>query len=65
MKFMECPPPGKEARSPFTLEQLEISTRFVDELISVGVLPLVPHEDKIFNTFPLFLVPKSGQPGQW
>jgi hypothetical protein len=65
MHFMKCPPRGKEVSSPFTLKQLEIATGSVDKLVSFGVLALVPFGADILNTCPLFLVPKSGQPGQW
>jgi hypothetical protein len=64
-ELYEVPSPGKESSSPFILEHLEIATGFVDELISLGVLSLISHGAEIFNTCPLFLVPKSGQPGKW
>jgi hypothetical protein len=62
---MKCPPPGKEKNSPFSEEQLETKTVFVDELITLGALSLVPHGFELLNTFTLFLVPKPGQPDQW
>jgi hypothetical protein len=60
--YEKCPQLGKEANSPFTLEQLEIAAVFVDELISWEVLSLVPRGADIFNTRPMFLVPTPGQP---
>jgi hypothetical protein len=65
MNFMKDLPAGKEASNPFNLEQLEIGTGFVDELISFGFLSLVYHWVEIFSTCTLFLVSTSVQPGQW
>ena len=45
-------------------EQLDTAVAFLDELIELGVLIEVDKED-LKNNFPLFLVPKAGQPGQW
>jgi hypothetical protein len=44
-----------------TESQLTIEVAFVTELISLGVLALVPHG----VILPLFLVAKPGQPDQW
>jgi hypothetical protein len=48
-----------------TESQLTIAVAFVTELISLGVLALVPHGVLIMNVCPLFLVAKPGQPDQW
>jgi hypothetical protein len=48
-----------------TVSQLTIVVAFVTELISLGVLYLVPHGVLLMNVCPLFLVAKPGQPYQW
>jgi hypothetical protein len=48
-----------------TESQLTIAFAFVTELISLGVLDLVPHGVLLVNVYPLFLVAKPGQPYQW
>jgi hypothetical protein len=48
-----------------TESQLTIAVAFVTELISLGVLALVPHGVLLMNMCPLLLVAKPGQPDQW
>jgi hypothetical protein len=45
--------------------QLKIAVAFVTELISLGVLALVPRGVLLLNACPLFLVDKPGHPDQW
>ena len=46
-----------------TEEQLEVVVKFVEELISLGVLEEA--DGPLQRVCPLFVVPKPGQPGQW
>ena len=57
--------PGTELvpNPPLTEEQLEVVKRFVEELMSLGVL--VPSDRPLKRVCPMFCVPKPGQPGQW
>jgi hypothetical protein len=48
-----------------TKSQLNIAVAFVTELISLGVLALLPRGVLILNACPFFLVAKPGQPDQW
>jgi hypothetical protein len=48
-----------------TESQLKIAVASVTELISLGVLALVPCGFLLLNSCPLFLVAKPGQPYQW
>jgi hypothetical protein len=48
-----------------TESQLKMAVAFVTQLISLGVLALVPHGVLLVNMCPLFLVAKPGQPDQW
>jgi hypothetical protein len=45
--------------------RLTIAVAFVTELISLGVLALLPHGVLLVNVCPLLLVAKPGQPYQW
>ena len=64
MNFMESPVPEKIPNSKMDTELLAAAIVFVDELISLKVL--IPYPDElILNTFPLFLVPKPYQAGQY
>ena len=65
MNFMEAPTPRKVPNQDLKGPALKAAIQFVDELISLKVLCLPPPSAKIFNYFPLFLVPKPGQPGQF
>jgi hypothetical protein len=65
MKFMETPVPVLEGNGKMTESQLTIGVAFVTELISLGVLSLVPHGVLHMNMCPLFLVAKPGQSYQW
>jgi hypothetical protein len=65
MNFMETPTLGLEENGKMTESQLKTAVDFVPELISLGVIALVPHGVLILNACPLFLVSKPGQPYQW
>jgi hypothetical protein len=65
MNFTETPVPVLEENGKMTESQLPIAVAFVTELISLGVLALVPHGVLLMNVCPLFLVAKPGQPYQW
>jgi hypothetical protein len=62
---METPVPILEENGKMTESQLTTAVAFVTELISLGVLDLVPHGVLLMNVCPLFLVAKPGQPDQW
>ena len=64
MNFMLKPQPCKVANGEMTPKQLETAEKFVDKLISLRVL-VSQQEENILNNFPLFLVPKPRQPGEW
>ena len=64
MNFMLQPKTSKMDNFNMDEEQLETATRFVDELIHLGVL-VEREERQAENNFPLFLFPKPGQTGQW
>jgi hypothetical protein len=49
MNFMETSVPGLEGNGKMTESQLTIAVAFVTELISLGVLDLVPHGVLIMN----------------
>jgi hypothetical protein len=61
MNFMEIPNPGLEEHGKMTDSQLQISVSFVSELISLGVLALVPRGILLLNAHPLLLVANPGQ----
>jgi hypothetical protein len=65
MNFMETSVPVLEENGKMTESQLAIAVAFVTELISLGVLALVPHGVLLMNVFPFSLVSKPGQPDQW
>ena len=65
MNFMENPQPGMVSNQDLKGEELKEAVKFVDELIALRVLQPPPTLLKILNNFPLFLVPKPGQPGQF
>jgi hypothetical protein len=65
MNFMETPVPGLEGNGKMTESQLTIAVAFVTELISLGILVLVPHGVLLVKVCPLFLFAKPGQPDQW
>jgi hypothetical protein len=65
MNFMETPVPVLEGNGKMTESQLTIAVTFVTELISLGVLDLVPHGVLLMNVCPLFFVARPGQPNQW
>jgi hypothetical protein len=61
MNFMETPIQIFEENCKINESQLTIAVAFVTELISLGVLALVPHGVLLMNGCPLFLVAKPGQ----
>jgi hypothetical protein len=65
MNFMETPVPVLEENGKMNETQLTIAVNFVTEMISLGVLSLVPHGVLLMNVCPLFLVSKPVQPYQW
>ena len=66
MIFMESPEPRLVPNQPMDNSQKELAVEFVEELKSLGVLKAAAeHNVKLENNFPLCLVPKPGQPGQY
>jgi hypothetical protein len=65
MNFMETPVPILEENGKMTVSQLTIAVAFVTELISLGVLALLPYGVLLMNVCPLFLVTKPGKTDQW
>jgi hypothetical protein len=65
MNFMKTPEPGLEENAKMTESQIKIVVYFVSELISLGILVLIPICVLLLNSCPPFMVPKPGQPGQW
>jgi hypothetical protein len=63
MNFLVTPTGSLELNSVMDDEQLAVAARFVDELVSLGVL--VEATEDLRANGPLFLVPKPGQPGEW
>ena len=64
MNFLIDPATGLMENSEMDPEQLKTAIAFMDELIDLAVLIEVDEAD-LKNNFPLFLVTKAGQPGQW
>ena len=65
MNFLSTPMKGLTPNAPMMEEQVEIATKFVDELWCIRVFELVPEGSELLANAPLFTVPKPGQPGQW
>jgi hypothetical protein len=65
MNFMETPDPILEENNNKTESKLTIAVAFVTELISLGILALVPQGVFLMNVCPLSLVAKPEQPDQW
>lgn len=66
MNFLRIPTPGILPNMDMDVEQLELADKFVNQLQSLGVLGSAEADGvEVVNNFPLFLVPKSGQPGEW
>ena len=65
MNLMTKPLPGIVPNQDLEGKELEVATEFVNELISLKVLIPPPLHCVVVNTFPLFLLEKSGQPGQF
>ena len=65
MNFMTDSPPGFVPNQSMDGSKLYTAVKFVDELIDIGVLrPKIPSKS-IFNNFPLFLIEKLAQPGEY
>ena len=64
MNFMLTPKSEIVENGKMDPEQLATAVKFAEELIALGVL-FEQEEANVYNNFPLFLVPKPGQPGQW
>ncbi len=66
MNFFREPPPGILPNMKMDEEQLQLAEKFIEQLSSLGVLgDAIKDGVEIRNNFPLFLVPKAGQPGEW
>ena len=65
MNFMETPTPSQVPNQDLKGPALKAAVQFVDELISLKVLCKPPPSVPVDNNFPLFLVAKPGQPGQF
>jgi hypothetical protein len=65
MNFMDNPTPGLEENVKMNESQLKIAVAFVTELMSLGVLAVVPRGILLLNACPLFLVATQVQPDQW
>ena len=66
MNFMEVPEPGFVPNQEMDEHELHIADGFFEELISLGILKdAEEHGISVTNNFPLFLVPKAGQPGKY
>ena len=65
MNFMDVPSPGLVPNQYVKGPQLTEAINFVDELIDLKVLCPPPPFVSLVNNFPLFLIPKPGQPGQF
>ena len=64
MNFLSTPTKGLTPNAPMMEDQVEIATKFVDELWHIGVFELVPEGSELLANAPLFTMPKPGQPGQ-
>jgi hypothetical protein len=64
MNFLRDPIRLIQPNSDMTDEQLDIAEEFLQELVSLGVLDEVDTAAVLTN-FPIFCLPKPGQPGQW
>jgi hypothetical protein len=65
MNFTKIPEPGLEENAKITESQLKVAVAFVSELISLGVLALIPKYVLLLNLCLPFLVAKPGPPDQW
>ena len=65
MNFLSEPTKGVTLNAPMTEEQMDIATKFINELWLIGVFKLIPEDQEMKGNAPLFTVPKPGQPGQW
>ena len=64
MNFLMEPNTGLMDNSQMDLDQCQITIEFMDKLIQLGVL-MEAHQEDLRNNFPLFLVEKPDQLGQW
>lgn len=65
MNFMETPTPGLVANQELKGEALTTAIKFTDDLVNLNVLRRATTQDEVVNNFPLFLVPKPGQPDEY
>ena len=65
MNFMETPVSGLTSNQDLKGETLSTAVKFTDKLIDLGVLRKCNKDELVMNNFPLFLVPKPGQPGEY
>ena len=65
MNFMEAPQPGLTQNQELKGEELATAIKFTEELADLNVLRKTASEEEVENNFPLFLVPKPGQPGEY
>ena len=66
MNFLRSPKPGFIPNQEMDAIQLGLAVDFVEDLIRLGVVKRASdHGIVVLNNFPLFLVPKLGQPGQY
>jgi hypothetical protein len=65
MNFMKTPTSCLVPNQIMNADETMLASKFVDELIRLGVLKTAStFQIEIRNNFPLFLVPKPGQPGE-
>jgi hypothetical protein len=65
MNFLTEPNKRIVQNAPMTEEQMKIVAEFINELQSIGVFEPIPEGYDMKANFPLFVVAKPGQPGQW
>jgi hypothetical protein len=65
MNFLTAPTAKVTPNAPMDASQSAIAGAFLDELMSLGVVRLVPAGRKVICNAALFCVPKAGQPGEW
>ena len=66
MNFLRSPKPGFIPNQEMDSVQLGLAVNFVEDLICLGVVKrALDFGIVVLNNFPLFLVPKDSQPGQY
>jgi hypothetical protein len=66
MNFLTVPRNNVEKPDKdMTDDQLEEAVQFIDKLVKLGVIRLLPTPAEIKAITPLFFLHKPGQPGQW